>query len=267
MKNLLLFLTICLGVFVIPNDSCAQGLRALRKAKEALKGVLEEKEPVTNSTDNPVTNPESSNESGSLNSSSKKTLNTRMTEGEVLATLDHANSAFNIRKYSSARYDIQQALVEIEIQMGHMVLDDMPKEVRNQLHDQEEDLVISTGAGFIGLEISRQYPSSAGNVTASIANNAMMFAPYNMALSNPTMTSQNENMKAVTVNGKRGILELDENDDSFKLVIPFGQASFFLLECEPCQNESEVKEAAARFDLDSYLRIMGETQMVVDTNK
>lgn len=239
-------------------DSNCQGLKSLRKAKDALKGILlEEEVKEGNSSD-------SNAEDRSSKSSSEKTLNTRMTSQELIAVLDNAQTEFDNQKYSSARYSIQQALVEIELQMGELVLAAMPRSVRGQDYDPDADEVISTGVGFIGLDISREYPSDEGMISAQIANNAAMMTPYTMALSSPTMISQNEDMKSVTVNGKRGILELDAYNDRFKLILPFGQSSALLLECETCQNESEVLDAASQFDLDGYLEIMGETPITTE---
>ena len=218
----------------------------LKKAKGKLKGLIEDASGKEEKKD------ESDNNQGSGN----KTLSKRMSQEEVIETLDAARSSFNSKSYSDARFSIQQALVEIEIQLGEKVLEEMPKTAMGQNYDPDDDRAISTGVGFIGLDITRQYPSDNGDIVASIANNAAIFGPYNMALSNPQMISQNENMKAVTVDGKRGVLEL--NGDSFRLALPFGQSSLFMLDCESCPDEASILNLAGEFDLDAYLKILGE---------
>ena len=254
----LAFMLVAIGSFAADGLS-AQKLGKFGKiAKGKLKKALEEATEVK-PADQPQDQPSSSSDS---NGESNKTLNKRMSPSEVNITLDDARSAFNSKNYSQSRFSIQQALIEIEQQLGEKVLAKMPKEALGQSYDPDQDRAISTGIGFIGLEIIRAYPSNKGDIQAIIANNSLIMGPYSMALSNPQYMSQNENMKSVSIDGKRGVLELD--GDTYKLAIPFGQSSVFLLECESCNNESQITSLAKTFDLEDYLETLGEAPIQID---
>ena len=87
-----------------------------------------------------------------------------MSPSQVNSTLDDARSSFKSKNYSESRFSIHEALIEIEQQLGEKVLARMPKEALGQSYDPAEDRAISTGVGFIGLEIIRSYTSNKGDI-------------------------------------------------------------------------------------------------------
>ncbi len=245
-------LILCLLFSVTSYDLEAQKLKnlGLKKAKDRLKKMVDDVTEVESETDEPD------------KASGEKTLTKRMSKAEVSQAMSDAGSSLSKKDYSEARYLLQQSLVEIEHQLGEKVLEEMPASVNSQSYDPEQDMVISTGAGFIGLEIKRSYPSNNGDIEAIIANNSVLLGPYTMALSNPQYMSSNENMKSVKVQGRRGVLEL--SGDTYNLAIPMGQSSVFLLSCESCSAESEIMSLASEFDLNKYIDILGEAPLNLD---
>lgn len=247
---------LCLGS---PVHSQVLKKAGIKKAKSFLKNVIGEEE--DSSDDTPDANDDDPSDEATK---SKKSLNTELTPEDITNHMDEAAKAFAEKDYSETRFNLQQAMAGVELELGRKVLESMPEEVLGVPFNPDEDQVVSTGMGFIGLTINRDYQSDKGEISAAIANNSTLLMPYNMALSNPQMTTQEENMKIVKVNGHRGVLELDE--DEYKLGIPFGQSSVFILTCDACADEGEVISAAEAFDIDGYLKILGESPIELDEN-
>ena len=78
-----------------------------------------------------------------------------------------------------------------------------------------------------------------------------------MATTSPGMAPQDENTKITRYKGYKAVLEADDYR-GYKMSIPIGQSSIFILDCRTCDSESQLIEAADLFDIDEFKSLLGE---------
>ena len=61
------------------------------------------------------------------------------------------------RQYSAVRFELRQAMLWVELEIGYKVLEMLPETVDGIAFNPEEDQVVSSGIGFVGLVINRDY--------------------------------------------------------------------------------------------------------------
>jgi hypothetical protein len=181
----------------------------------------------------------------------------KLTPPDVNEHLDNAVASLNTQQYSATRYEIQQALMGIELEIGYKVLELLPQEVNGMSYEPENDQVVSNGAGFVGLAIGREYPGRDKSIGAGVFNNSTLMAFYSGLLTNSNYSSNQGDHKAVTVQGFRGALTFDGNS-KYELGIPIGQETLFLLTCNGFADENEVLNAANQYPLEKIKELLGE---------
>ncbi len=219
-----------------------------KESKKLLKGFGNEPEPAEEVQKAPTDSKMPSEKSGEKR---------KMKPPDVNKNIDEAQVAFNQQNYGSTRFAIEQAIVGIELEIGHRLLESMPENVNGLAFQESEDEVYSSGMGFVGMNISRKYYNDDKGLTAIVANNSALISSAQIAVSNPSMVAQDENMKITTVQGNRSVLEYDEYT-GYNLSVPFGQSSIFVLKCVNFDSEDEVMEAADQFDINTFKELLGE---------
>jgi len=181
----------------------------------------------------------------------------KLTPPDVNEQISNARAAFADNSYTEARFYVQQAIVGIELQIGYKILESMPIDVLGVSADKSQDEVFSAGAGFVGMNVNREYPNEAGTIKAIVANNSGENMGVQMAVSSPTMSGYDENIKITRYKGYKAVIEVDDYS-GYKISIPFGQSSVFMLKCGTCDTEEQLMEAANLFDIDTYKNLLGE---------
>ena len=185
--------------------------------------------------------------------------NRKLTPPDVRLQIYNASQSFGKDDFSTARYYIKQAIMGIELEIGNQILQSMPETIEDNKADKSLDEVYSTGAGFVGLVISREYPADKGYIKASIGSNSVLFssAGIQASMQSQSMGYGDENTKSMLYKGNKASLEVDEYD-GYKMVVPFGQSSVFVLECSLCETEAQLIKIADQFDIDQYKSLLGE---------
>jgi hypothetical protein len=182
------------------------------------------------------------------------------TPPDVNQNLADADVAFKANKYGEARYAVQQAMLGVELEIGNKVLKSLPPTVAGLQAEAESDQVTSTGWGWAGLTIQRQYSKNDKQLTLTIANNAAWMAGVNAYLSSggyAQTTGGQQNWKQTKVKGYRAIIEYSEGS-GYKLSVPLGQSSLVVFEGVNFASEPELMTAANAIDLDSIKKMLGE---------
>ena len=134
----------------------------------------------------------------------------------------------------------------------------LPADLDQLAKVQGTDTVTSTGAGWVGLTIQRTYQKGDKQLNFTVANNSALMAATNMYLSNASYASSSDQQwKQISLQGNRGILEFSDYS-GYKLSVPMGQNSLFLLEGINYQSEQEIMAAADKFDLSAIKSQLGE---------
>ena len=169
-----------------------------------------------------------------------------------------AQTAYGTKNFDETRYNVQQALVGIELEIGYQILNSLPKDVRDNNFKEEDDQVVCSGWGWAGFDVERSYYKKDDRVVdINITNNQALSAGINSYLTNPMYASSSENQKAVKVGDYRAVLTADD-DGGFTLSIPLGQSSLIMIKCGDCADENAVSDTALKFDIAGIKTMLGE---------
>ena len=270
MKNIYkLFFCILLMLMACSYTSSAQGLlkKVGRKLGNEAEKMLDGKSDKNNNSDdnsdqNSNMDQNGMNNNPGVSSSQVKTSSTgrkKMTPPDVKKYIADAETAFGTKNYDETRYNVQQALVGIELEIGYQILESLPKSIDGLDYNDEDDQVLSNGYGFAGFNVERSYYNKKDkSLDISILNNAALSSGVNMILTNPMyMNNSDNNQKAVKVGTYRAVITAEE-DGSFNLSIPIGQSSLIQFVCRDYQDENEVISSAEKFDIAGIKTMLGE---------
>jgi hypothetical protein len=180
------------------------------------------------------------------------------TPPNVPENIASAGSAFGKGNYRDAKNAVRQAILGVEMEIGHNILESLPESVKGLVKVPEEDRVASMSIGFVGLTIERTYRGGDQQLKVTIGNDAALLSAVNMYMTSGVYTSSEETgQKQVTFKGQQGILAYDESS-GYTLSVPFGQSSVFVAEGTNYSNEQEIMAAAEEFDLEKIKKELGE---------
>jgi hypothetical protein len=262
------FLLVVAAALTVSWGVNAQGLvgklkqKAEQAAEKAMEKKAKEKAGVPDSPSNGNSNSGNSDSgsSGQNNPSNNKGGGLVTTPPDVKANLTDAEAAFKATSYGEARYAVQQAMLGVELEIGNKVLKSLPESVSGLPFQKERDQVTSTGWGWAGLTIQREYLKDDKQLRTIIANNNAWMSAVNMYLANggyAQSTGGEQNWKQTKVKGHRAVIEYNESS-GYKLSVPLGQTSLIVWEAVNFATEQEVMTAANAFDIDGLIKTLGE---------
>jgi hypothetical protein len=182
------------------------------------------------------------------------------TPPDVNQNLIDAEAAYKKNSYGEARYAVQQAMLGVELEIGNKVLKSLPEAVAGLSKEAEADQVTSTGWGWAGLTIHREYSTKAKEFKITIANNSVLMAGVNAYLASggyAQQTNGEQNWKQTKLKGYRAVIEYSESS-GYKLSVPLGQSSLVVFEGVSFASETEMMKAAETFNLDAIKKELGE---------
>jgi hypothetical protein len=246
-----------LSLFISIGAS-AQGILNRIKNKmedKVVDEIFKEKKTEDQSSNEPYGTGNPSDRSGSRNTRGGGLV---VTPPNVNENIDAASSAFKAKKYSDSRYAIRQAILGVEMEIGKDVLGSLPESVNGLDKDGQADRVTSTGIGFVGMTIERLYVKGDQELRVLIANNSAMMSAISMYMASGAYgTTSDQKYKQTQFKGHRAVLEYDEYS-GYKLNVPFGQSSLFVLEGVNFETEQQIMAAADKFDIDKIKKQLGE---------
>ncbi len=248
------FLLLMSFIAVQPSHAQLGGLG--KKLKKAAEKALQDEIGIGD-TDVPDTSP-TGNDNSNTNTNTSNVKGKKLSPPDINELLDNAKAALAREQYSNARYEVKEAVKGVELEIGYQILESMPKSVEGLSSNEEDDGIVSTGMGFVGLVINRYYEGGNQRITSTIGNNSAMGASYSYMM-NSGYASNNDNMKSLTIQGYRGTLSFDGNN-TYTLGIPFAQSSVFILECKGFGGEDELKQAAENFDIAKFEDLLSDNE-------
>ena len=182
------------------------------------------------------------------------------TPPDVNQNLTEAEAAYKKNSYGEARYAVQQAMLGVELEIGNKILKSLPEAVAGLSKEAEADRVTSTGWGWAGLTIHREYSTKDKEFKVTIANNSVLMAGVNAYLASggyAQQTNGEQNWKQTKLKGYRAIIEYNESS-GYKLSVPLGQSSLIAFNGVSFASESEMMKAAETFNIDEIKKELGE---------
>ena len=257
----------CLVVFLFAFSANAQGFvnklkqKADQAASKALEKKAKEKAGISEETDEQNnTNQDQSASQNKSKPSNKGGVGLISTPPDVKQNLTDAETSYKAGSYGEARYAVQQAMLGVEMEIGRKVLEGLPSSVSGLDKVQESDQVTSSGYGWAGLTIHREYLKDDKQLTTTIANNSAWMSAVNMYMANggyAQTTNGEQNWKQTKVKGHKAIIEYDESS-GYKLSVPLGQTSLIVWEGVNFASEQDMMAAANAFDIDEIKKMLGE---------
>jgi len=271
MKIKSLLATAAIAAFAITTSPAQDILNKLKKkAEEKVIDKLNGPKSTTTPPSSGNTNTGSSNSTNNNNPSNKGGGGLISTPPDVNQNLTDAETAFKSGGYGEARYAVQQAMLGVELEIGNKILKSLPESISSLKKYAEEDQVTSTGYGWAGLTIHREYNNDDDNnddsndnskeFRVTVANNAAWMSAVNMYLSSggyAQTTGGQQNWKQTKVKGHRAIIEYSEGS-GYKLSVPLGQSSIVIFEGTNFSSEPEMMTASNSIDIDAIKKMLGE---------
>lgn len=269
MKITIKFLLFCF-LLIILSPANAQGLlKKIKQKADQVAGKIIEKKVDKAVEDKTGVNPGDQSNStagpGSPSGSSRK--NNPVNKGgaglittppDINQNLTESETAFKANNYGEARYALQQAMLGVEMEIGKKILVELPETVVGLKFTKEDDKVTSTGWGWVGLTIQREYVEGDKQLSITIANNSLWMSAINLYMtSGYTQTSSDQNWKQTKLKGNKAIIEYEERS-GYKLTVPIGQSSLIIWEGVNFATEQEIMDAANSFDIDGIKKTLGE---------
>lgn len=270
MKKKILLAGLVFVLFAFQADGQGFVNKLKQKADEAASKALEKKAKqkagISDDTDNSQNDLNTDGEAGdSPNQNRNRPTNKGgggliATPPDVNKNLTEAETSYKAGSYGEARYAVQQAMLGVEMEIGKKVLETMPESVSGMEKVQEADQVTSSGYGWAGLTIQREYLNDDRQLTATVANNSAWMSAVNLYMANggySQTTNGEQNWKQTKVKGHKAIIEYDDNT-GYKLSVPLGQTSLIVWEGVNFSSEDELMAAASTFDIDGIKKMLGE---------
>ena len=181
------------------------------------------------------------------------------TPPDVNQHIAEASSAYRSGNYGEARYAVQQAMLGVEMEIGNKVLQSLPESVSGLNKDASADKVTSTGFGWVGLTIQREYTDNKKEFRIMVANNSAWMSAVNMYMNSgyAQTTGGEQNWKHTKVKEHRAIIEYSKGS-GYKLSVPLGQSSLIIFEGVNFASEPDMMRAAETIDIDGIKRMLGE---------
>ena len=268
MKTLTIILSITLlGLVTCPQPAAAQKEKEKEKKEVVKKGkVLFNKiKSLKNQFDPPSsTQPSAPGQPATTGTedsygATREPKKRKLTPPDVRLQINNASQALAGDAYAEARFYVQQAIMGIELEIGYQILESMPEMIMGTKADKTLDEVFSTGAGFAGMIVSREYPGDEGSVTANVGNNSVLYSYAGMQADYQTQTGYDGdvNSKVIRYKNNKAYIQVDDYA-GYEMMIPFGQSSVFVLECSLCETEAQLMEVVDLFDIEEYKSLLGE---------
>jgi hypothetical protein len=183
------------------------------------------------------------------------------TPPDVKQNLADAEAAYKKSSYGESRYSVQQAMLGVELEIGNKILKSLPESIVGLNKEAASDQVTSTGWGWAGLTIHREYSDGKDKqLTVNIANNSVLMAGVNAYFASggyAQQTNGEQNWKQTKVQGYKAIIEFNEGS-GYKLSVPIGQSSIIVYEGINFATEPEMMKAAEVIKIDSIKKELGE---------
>lgn len=175
-------------------------------------------------------------------------------------SLASAKSAYNSGNLEDARFNLENALREIDAAIGREILKVLPTSLGGLNSDLKNDQVTGMSGGLTGgLYVQRTYGNQDKSATIDIISDSPLMAGVNAILAMPMiMNSGDSNQKVVKVQGYKSLLtrEVDENKQTsgYQLQTPFG-SSLLTLNYSGAISEGDLLKIANSLPLERIITL------------
>jgi hypothetical protein len=257
MKRTFILLSM-VAVMVLASASSAHSQRFINKLKKKTENKLLEKAFDEKKDSQEAEQQGNANDPNQTSMTNKRGSGLSSAPPDVKTNLADAEVNFKNKEYSKTRYSIRQAIIGIEMEIGQLVLDDLPREIVGLSMISDLDNVTSSSIGLVGLTIERVYRGDDQEFKITIGNEGLLPATVNIYEGTATYeTSTDQNQKQIVYKGYNSLIEYDDYE-GYKLSVPFGQSSVMVLNGINFAGENEFMDAANEINIENIKQKLGE---------
>ena len=174
-------------------------------------------------------------------------------------SLASAKAAYSSGNLEDARFNLENALREVDIAIGKEVLKVLPTTVGTLAYNAKDDNVTGMSSSFAGLYVHRTYGTAEDkNANIDIVSDSPMLAGINAILSMPIAMGGDGSQKVIKVQGYKTLLtkQSDENGkvSGYDVQTPFGN-SMLTLHYTGNITEAEITKLANSLPLEKIISI------------
>lgn len=183
------------------------------------------------------------------------------TPPDIGMEIENSSTAFNASQFAQARYSIQQALLGTELLIGQELLKSLPTDVTGLPSIPSSDKVTSSGWGWSGFSVQREYQKDEKTLTVTVQDYAFYGAAWAMLLDSGMgglqMGNEQQKSKRIMVDGNKAVISYDESS-GYTIAMLLTQGTALVWEGVNFNNENELLNAVKTFDIKKIKALLGE---------
>jgi hypothetical protein len=179
---------------------------------------------------------------------------------DVAKSIQEANAAFSANKYTEAKNAVKRALWGVELEIGQNILNTLPVAVQDLQYENTQDRVSSSGIGFMGLIIERNYRNSNDvELQTTIGNDSAILGLSGFYLNEGMyiQSTDQTNQKQIQFKDHKAVIRFEEYE-GYTLSVPLGQTSIFVAKGINFDTENQFMTAVNNFDINTIKKELGE---------
>ncbi|MCB0640704.1 MAG: hypothetical protein KDC44_03655 [Phaeodactylibacter sp.] len=179
-------------------------------------------------------------------------------EAQVQTHMAAAETARAGGNLEETRFQLQEALVELDKVIGQKILAALPTQIKDLKADTGQDQYTSIYTGMSGLFVERTYTSTSDpskKLRLTLMNDSPALASLMKMMNNSFMASM-AGMEIIRLDGYKAVVEEVEGSDPLvvNINLPFDD-SLLTLECTKCADQKEATDLATEFPVKTIIEI------------
>jgi hypothetical protein len=139
-----------------------------------------------------------------------------------------ASDAYAKGNLEDTRFNLQNALRDLDIVVGHEILKKLPTSMGDSAYFAKDDNVSGMSSSLVGLSVHREYGYDGARGSIDILSDSPMLASVNAILSLPMMMNSDPDQKVIKVQGYKSVLHINRDDNKtitgYEVQVPFGKS-------------------------------------------
>jgi hypothetical protein len=173
--------------------------------------------------------------------------------------LSGAKSAYSAGNLEDTRFNLENALRDIDVAIGKEVMKVLPTTIGGLAYNAKEDNVSGMSSSFAGLFVHRTYGAPEGKkANIDVVSDSPIMAGISAILTMPAIMHSDPNQKVIKVQGYKTLLtkQVDEAGEtsSYDVQIPFG-SSMLTLHYDGNITEAEIIKLANTIPIEKIIAI------------
>lgn len=170
-----------------------------------------------------------------------------------------AMSAYDKGDLEDTRFNLQNALKDIDITIGKEILKVLPTTMNGMEYMEQADNVTGMSSSFVGLFVHREYGATPASARIEVMSDSPVLGSVNAFLSMPMMMNGGDpDQKVVKIHGYKSLFHVDRKDDrsvaGYEVQVPFTNSMLtFHIEGDP--GEARVMELVNGLPIEQLVKL------------